>query len=476
MSQSIKQSFKVKYNISTVMDDRYQYIPYGLGDIYNVFPQYLTFLAKSSPTLQNCIGKKSTLLIGNGFDDNFEKVIINKKGENVLKLLRQSAIDLVQYGGFSWKMDFNALGEVTAIYHLPFELVRVVAPKNMFSPVEKYAILNKYEKYNTQTIKFNATFCKSFNVEEVKEIGLEYLQQEKLHEFCENYEGQILYVADLTPGNEYYPTPCYSAASEDIESEVSLSSVRIKAIKDGFKAQTIITLLGNANPNDDQKEEDTKNYENGIGVNGDNLILQYAANAESKPLIDSVPVVDISRTWEVSENSVQKKIRTSFDIPEEFYSFTGKSDFLGDSEKFPKLLEYVQKVVLNHSQKLLSNAFEQVFSHWHDITQIPKSYEIQNLSIGDVANNDLNDTSTEKTSKIVASNPEQAKAQASLRGSVGGVTAILEIQKSVSEGTTQYDSAIIILKEIYGFTEVVAKQVLGTPNNINENTNNPTGL
>jgi hypothetical protein len=385
-----KQLFRAKYNISTVIEDTYQYIPYGLGDIYNLFPQYLTYLGRSSPTLQNCINKKSTLIIGDGFDDKFEKVIINKKGENVLMLLQKSAVDLVQYGGFSWKMDFNALGEVTAIHHLPFELVRVVAPKNMFSPVEKYAILNKYEKFNTQTIKFNATFCKSFNVEEVKEIGFEYFEQKKLHEFCESYEGQILYVANLTPGNEYYPTPCYSGASEDIESEIALSSVRIKAINDGFKAQTIITLLGNANPDDEQKTEDRFNYENGIGVNGDNVILQYAANAESKPLIDSVPVVDISRTWEITENTVQKKIRTSFDIPEEFYSFTGKSDFLGDSEKFPKLLEYVQKVVLNHSQKLLSNAFEKVFTYWHDKTEIPISFEIQNLSIGDNANKNTN--------------------------------------------------------------------------------------
>ena len=56
-----------------------------------------------------------------------------------------------------------------------------------------------------------------------------------------------------------------------------------------------------------------------------------------------------------------------------------------------------------------------------------------------------------------------SEAQDQLRGSVGGVQGILSIQEKVSQGITQYDSAIAILKSIYGFTTEEAEAILGTP-------------
>jgi hypothetical protein len=62
-------------------------------------------------------------------------------------------------------------------------------------------------------------------------------------------------------------------------------------------------------------------------------------------------------------------------------------------------------------------------------------------------------------------------AQATLKGTVGGVQGILEIQKSVAQGITDRDAAIALLIEIYGFTEEQAVNVVGTPKAIP-----PTGL
>ena len=58
------------------------------------------------------------------------------------------------------------------------------------------------------------------------------------------------------------------------------------------------------------------------------------------------------------------------------------------------------------------------------------------------------------------------EAQSTLRGSAYGVTALLELQKSVSEGTTDVDSAVRIVVEIYGFEEEVAKKIIGNPKEI----------
>lgn len=60
---------------------------------------------------------------------------------------------------------------------------------------------------------------------------------------------------------------------------------------------------------------------------------------------------------------------------------------------------------------------------------------------------------------------EKQKAQATLKGSVGGVTSLLEIIRTVSIGQTDYNSAAAIIIEIFGFTKETAQQLLGTPTN-----------
>ena len=55
----------------------------------------------------------------------------------------------------------------------------------------------------------------------------------------------------------------------------------------------------------------------------------------------------------------------------------------------------------------------------------------------------------------------EAAAKARLKGSVGGVQGILEIQSSVAQGITDYDAAVSLLFEIFGFDETVAKRLLG---------------
>lgn len=60
----------------------------------------------------------------------------------------------------------------------------------------------------------------------------------------------------------------------------------------------------------------------------------------------------------------------------------------------------------------------------------------------------------------------EAEAKAKLKGTVGGVQGVLQIQASVSAGITDYNAAITLLYEIYGFDEPTAKRILGTPKKI----------
>lgn len=67
---------------------------------------------------------------------------------------------------------------------------------------------------------------------------------------------------------------------------------------------------------------------------------------------------------------------------------------------------------------------------------------------------------------------KEADAKAALKGSVGGVKGILAIQASVSQGITDYNAALKVLSEIFGFDESTGREILGehkkivTPNTV----------
>lgn len=70
--------------------------------------------------------------------------------------------------------------------------------------------------------------------------------------------------------------------------------------------------------------------------------------------------------------------------------------------------------------------------------------------------------------EVTGIDEKRLEAQANLKGTVGGVQGILEIQSSVSKGITDRDAAIALLREIYGFTDAQAAAIIGNPKPIQE--------
>lgn len=114
--------------------------------------------------------------------------------------------------------------------------------------------------------------------------------------------------------------------------------------------------------------------------------------------------------------------------------------------------------------------FMQVFEQTKATTQ---QYKINSLSILlgmgvplDQANSYLG-TSFEIPEVDGGANSETIKAQAALRGSVGGVQGIINLQTGVAQGTLTRESAEGILIVVYGFTSEEATQILGPEQEIN---------
>jgi hypothetical protein len=94
--------------------------------------------------------------------------------------------------------------------------------------------------------------------------------------------------------------------------------------------------------------------------------------------------------------------------------------------------------------------------------------DFEELREGDETPQLTDSVTGEKTDIKTTDSEVESESQAGLRGSVGGVTGILSIQQSVIAGTTGYDPAITILKEVFGFDEAVAIKLLGNKEDINK--------
>lgn len=58
---------------------------------------------------------------------------------------------------------------------------------------------------------------------------------------------------------------------------------------------------------------------------------------------------------------------------------------------------------------------------------------------------------------------KEAEARANLRGSVGGVTGIIQLQQSVANGFTSKEAAVATLMFVYGYEKTEAEQIIGEP-------------
>lgn len=70
---------------------------------------------------------------------------------------------------------------------------------------------------------------------------------------------------------------------------------------------------------------------------------------------------------------------------------------------------------------------------------------------------------TEMTGVVLVEGDENtdSASQAELRGSVGGVTGIIQLQQSVANGLTSKEAAVATLKYVYGFDDKKATEIVG---------------
>ena len=199
-------------------------------------------------------------------------------------------------------------------------------------------------------------------------------------------------------------------------------------------------------PASEKVKEDVSNW---LGAEGSSGV--YHLDVEEIESLDNVlKILQVPSQFDHKQfESITKELRLNIlgaanNLPEELvYSSSGMFD---GGEKYRELKLFYWEQCEWERQKI-----EEAFGKL--------GHEFKFLSIDE---SDVSTGEDEVDASPVASE-ETLKAQAGLRGSVGGVQGILGIQESFSSGTTDFESAITILMEIYGFDRKVSSALLGQP-------------
>ena len=228
-----------------------------------------------------------------------------------------------------------------------------------------------------------------------------------------------------------------------MDSEHRISIYVNKQIKDGWLGKTVISKF------DDDEEEDERKPDSF----NENLKKNMGAENASNVLVIDVPV---NATDDVKKAFNVEQLKPQYD--DKLFELTLKN-----------LRKNIMGAFNNAPEILLTTGDGSLFGTNSDTyNEAKKFYWEQNEWERQCLEEALTEITGEKVSFIPIVEEQnfnedeslRKKSQAELKGSVGGVTALLEIQKSVANKTTDINAAVEIIKEIFGISEDVARKML----------------
>ena len=219
----------------------------------NGYPQRMQKLVANSGTATQCLRLFSKYVCGKGFaDTSFYKATVNRKNQTVDYILRKITEDF-PYGGFALHFNYNLLGEITEVYHIPWEYCRLGWKDEAYDgriAVYKDWTRERYTRLQKESIIFYKAFNPSQAVSQINEAGIE------------NYKGQVLYYS--TAGTGEYPLACFDSVLEDIDTDSQMKVGRNANVRNNYSVNQILEYVGKFE-SDEERDQVQRQINEGMG-------------------------------------------------------------------------------------------------------------------------------------------------------------------------------------------------------------------
>ena len=436
----------------------------------NIRPLVIENLIDASPSASQCVEIYDTFLAGAGFklpflnDINLNDFDHNFKSIN--DLLSDVTESISRHNAVFINVHYNANYQKDSFQVIPYTLCRlgkkddndfsgkVVVSENGWGKRVKKDDLKVFNSYNPNPAVIE---------KQVEAAG-----------GWHNYKGQILYF-QLNEKHTYSQSDLEKAyLFSDVEHQLGL--YYNSTVKRGF--EDISMIRHRAFDNEKDKKEFYENVEklSGIENASSKLIVEDDWDDEREKTgnikIDHFESNIQADKYKHFEQSSANMIRKAYGIPPQLVDYIAGSLGNTSGEDLVKAQSIYNAKIAPKKSKI-SRLFSELFRNYKLNVNPEGNWKIKQYKLIDdgTADDDESDSTGSSNNTKRSKNEEDLnkKAQANLRGSVGGVTGVLSIQKSVSEETTSYNSGVTMLVEIYGYSEEVARDILGQPKIKKEN-------
>lgn len=422
----------------------------------NAFPSLIEALIGMSVTSKTCADRVSKAIYGKSFGDA-GKVIVNSKGQSLNEVLRIAARQYAKFNNCYLQISYDANLDVKAINVVPVTEVRIgKADDKGYSG--KFIVYDNWDK--TKSKKITASGFESYDkynsdkkvIEGQIRKASKANKDAKIEDMIVDYNGQILHIRK--DDTYIYSLPDLHPALSEALLEANSQTFRSRGASKGFLNTKLLTTQ--PFKDNDTRKEFRKDLNNLRGADNSSDVLLLETSQMSDDLSKQIQIDDLSgeyndKLFQYSDSQAEKNICKAFTVPLMLVSQTDNSLFGSSGEMLKEA-----KVQLWETREEDRDQLEEVFASLMKLFQGEKKIE-EGLQI-------INPYE-DKVEKVEEEVPEDvnAAAQATLRGSVGGVTALLAIQQSVAAGTTTKEAGISMIVNIYGFDSETAAEMLGNP-------------
>lgn len=439
--------FEIYKKIDRFVKDKDNSIWYNGED--NLYPNSIEGIVANSPTAKRAVRLWSKYVSGRGFVNPESDVIVNKRKNYKLRdvsvmiseeageqggayihvgygfddingtvILKQKSLDVLDYSKVRHSKEDDDLNKGSYIY-------KDWAKKAVFGDNSNKP--KKYYPYNPDQNVILAQIDADY-----KKSGGDI--KDDLDKKLPYYTGQVYYW-NLTPKFRYAIAPI-DPVYNDADSEARIQVYNNRGIRTGFLGKVAVLTQG-------LDEETAKNINSDIEKwlgeeGGDGMWRLDVERAES--LDNILKIIQLKaqidpKLFSELKAEIRSAIMGIFNIPEGLL-MASDSIFGTQSDTYDGLKLFFSEQTESERIKL-----------GQTLTYLGFPCEIEPI---------VKKANIEESDKTL-------DAQAELRGSVGGVTALVTIVQNVSAGILDLEAAVNIVTEIYGIEEETARKMIGTP-------------
>ena len=309
------------------------YVQFGEDNLY---PNFLLEKINKSSKHNGIVLGKVNYIIGNGisYKSGRENITPNKN-ETLNDFLKKVSIDIEIFGGVYIELHYNALGQVGAMYHVPYQKVRANKDQTQY-----------YIKDWTQSVRVQPEIVAAYNPA---------VKQGK----------QILCYKEYRPGLDIYSYPNYIGALNWIEIDIELSKYHLSTIKNGMFSSKLINFNEGKPSPEEQQVVETKFKKKFTGSeNAGGIVLSFSDDPAKAPTVLDLSNTDLDKHFDILNKTVEQQIFCGHQVVSPVLFGIKTEGQLGARTEMRDAFEIFKTTYVNDKQRALETLFTEISKLW----------------------------------------------------------------------------------------------------------------